>query len=250
MPLPNYDLIVFDLDGTLAPSKSPLEPDMADLLFKLFKQKKVAVISGGAYPQFQKQFLKELPQATEGLNNLVLLPTSGTRMYIWRRDWHEQYAEDFSPAEREKILTTLNAAIKMSGVKTPDKLYGPQIEDRGSQITYSALGQSAPLSEKSNWDPDRKKREKIVSFAEPKLKQFDVRIGGTTSVDITRRGVNKGYGIRKLEEHLKIPTEKILFIGDALFPGGNDYPARAAGVDCVPVKGPEEVKIMIKDWLS
>ena len=39
-------LIVFDLDGTLAPSKSSLDAEMAALLNKLLGFIKVAVISG------------------------------------------------------------------------------------------------------------------------------------------------------------------------------------------------------------
>ncbi len=245
----NYDLIIFDLDGTIAPSKSPMDAEMSQLLFELLKKKKVAIISGGAYSQFETQFLRSLPTTSEGLDNLFLLPTSGTQLYIWRGSWIQQYSEMLSIPEKERVMTTLAAVLKMAGHIEPNQIYGHQTEDRGSQITFSALGQNAPLALKSAWDPDRKKREKIISILQPKLEKFDVRMGGTTSIDITRRGVNKGYGIRKLEDHLGIPTEKILFVGDALFQGGNDYPARASGVDCKQVSGPEEVKEMIKEWL-
>lgn len=250
MSLPKYDLIIFDLDGTLAPSKSPLESDMAALLFELIKHKKVAVMSGGGYHQFQVQFLHSLPHSTENLSNLYLLPTSGTRLYVWKGQWQMQYAEDFTTKEKEVILSTLRMAIKMSGIPVPEQTYGPEIEDRDSQITYSGLGQNAPLNLKSYWDPDRSKREKIVSILQKKLPSYDARIGGTTSIDITRRGVNKGYGIRKLEEFLNLSPENILFVGDALFHGGNDYPARASGVDCKQVSGPEEVKEIIRNWLN
>jgi hypothetical protein len=76
-----------------------------------------------------------------------------------------------------------------------------------------------------------------------------VRIGGTTSIDVTPRGVNKAYGIRKLEEYLKVSQDRIVFVGDALYQGGNDYPAKATGVDCIQVKGPEETKQLIQAWL-
>ncbi|MFA6459071.1 MAG: HAD-IIB family hydrolase [Candidatus Paceibacterota bacterium] len=250
MPLPKYDLIVFDLDGTLAPSKSFLEPDMAELLVNLLKSKKVAVMSGGSYQQFQYQFLSALPIDAAGYTNMFLLPTSGTRLYSWKGDWHMEYAEDLTAQEKEKILSALSASLKMSGHSDASQIYGEQIEDRKSQITFSALGQNAPLTAKTTWDPDRKKREKIVAILQDKIPMFETRIGGTTSIDITRRGVNKSYGIRKLEEFLNIEKDKILFIGDALFPGGNDFPARASGVDCIQVSGPEEVKTMIRDWLG
>lgn len=250
MSLPNYDLIVFDLDGTLAPSKSPLENDMSELLFRLLGSKKVAVISGGGYQQFETQFLVRLPTTGDRLNNLFLLPTSGTKLYAWRGTWCEQYAEHLSPKEKEQIMTTLNEALRATGFATAEKTFGQRIEDRGSQITFSALGQEAPLPLKSAWDPAHAKRQKIVDLMRSKIPQFDIRIGGTTSIDITRRGVNKGYGIRKLEDYLKIPIGRMLFVGDALFQGGNDYPAKATGIDCIQVKGPEETKELIRGWLA
>ncbi|MBU6426955.1 HAD-IIB family hydrolase [Patescibacteria group bacterium] len=248
--MPNYDLIIFDLDGTLAPSKSPLESDMGELLSNLLEKKKVAVISGGGFHQFETQFLVRLPTASDRLSNLLLLPTSGTKLYTWKGAWCEEYAEHLSPKEKEKILTALNESLMMAGIATPDKIYGQQIEDRGSQITFSALGQQAPLALKSAWDPGHAKRQKIVDIMKNKIPEFDVRIGGTTSIDITKRGVNKGYGIRKLEEYLKMPLDRMVFVGDALFQGGNDYPAKATGIDCIKVKDPRETKELIGGWLG
>ncbi len=243
-------LAIFDLDGTLAPSKSPLEPEMAKLVVALLKKIKVAVISGGGYPQFQMQFLSKLPHENAGYNNLFLLPTSGTQLYTWKGVWHQEYAEIIPEHDREHIISALTHALKKTGHDAPPKLYGEMIEDRLSQITFSGLGQKAPLEIKSHWDPDRTKRQKIVSLLEPKIPRFDVRIGGASSIDITPKGVNKAYGIRKLEHHLDIHADEIVFVGDALFHGGNDFPARATGVDCIQVKGPEQTLGVIQEWLN
>src|SRR3569623_888203 len=102
------ELIIFDLDGTLAPSKSPMDKEMGDLLMQLLARKKVAVISGGAFPQFQIQFLHALPAVSDNLSNLLIMPTSGGQLYVWRGTWTQQYAEHLTPAEKEKIMTTLN----------------------------------------------------------------------------------------------------------------------------------------------
>lgn len=251
MPMVAYSkqLIIFDLDGTLGESKCPLDTEMRDLLDRLIQRKKVAIISGGGFPQFQTQIVNAFPRG-ENFTNLFLLPTSGTRLYAWRGTWNEQYTEHLSPREKEKIMMALNAALKQAGHVQPTKIYGQIIEDRGSQITFSALGQQAPSAEKATWDPDRSKRRTLVSFLQPRLPEFDVRIGGSTSIDITKKGVNKAYGIRKLEEFLHLAPDDIVFVGDALFPGGNDYPARATGVDCIQVKGPEDTKKLIRDWLG
>lgn len=242
-------LIIFDLDGTLAPSKSPIEPDMAELLVKLLTRKKVVIISGGGYPQFETQLLRALPHDSQNLSNLLIMPTSGTRLFTWQGTWREQYAEHLSLKEKEKVMSSLNLALKQAGYVPPEKTYGQLIEDRGSQITFSALGQNAPLEAKASWDPTREKRQKIISFLQTRIPEFDTRLGGTTSIDITKRGVNKGYGIRRLEEYLKMPLENMVFIGDALYQGGNDYPAKATGIDCIQVSGPEETKKLIASWL-
>lgn len=249
MSAPQKQLIMFDLDGTLGRSKCTLDPEMEHLLQQLIQRKKVAIISGGGYPQFQTQVLNAFPR-DEHFTNLFLLPTSGTRLYSWRGTWNEQYAEHLSPREKSKVMMAINAALKQAGHVQPSRVYGTIIEDRGSQITFSALGQQAPVEEKMIWDPTRQKREAIVALLRPRLPEFDVRIGGSTSIDITKKGVNKAYGIRKLEEFLHLSPDDILFVGDTLFPGGNDYPAKATGVDCIAVKNPEDTKILIKQWLA
>jgi len=250
MNISSKKLIIFDLDGTLAPSKSSMTKEVADLIVQLLQTKQVAIISGGGFPQFQTQFITSLPHTSECFTNLFLLPTSGTRMYIWRGDWIEQYSEQLSKIERERVILALNNALKSIGYVSPQQTYGQLIEDRGSQITFSALGQQAPLDKKKAWDPSREKREKIVTILKEKIPEFDARIGGTTSVDITKRGVNKAYGIRKLEDILKLTPDDIIFVGDALFQGGNDYPARATGVDCISVTGPEDTARHIREWLA
>lgn len=243
-------LVIFDLDGTLAPSKSPIDQEMSELLIKLLTRKKVAVMSGGGYPQFETQFLRVLPNTGENLSNLFIMPTSGTKLYTWKGDWREQYSEHLSLKEKEKVMISLSESLKQAKYQKPTTIYGDLIEDRGSQITFSALGQKAPLDLKTAWDPTHQKRDSIVSYLKPKIPEFDIRLGGTTSIDITKRGVNKGYGIRQLEKHLKMHLDDMIFIGDALYHGGNDYPAKATGIDCIQVSGPEETKKLIASWLA
>jgi phosphomannomutase len=233
-------LIVFDLDGTLAESKSPIDAEMSRLLHELLAIVKVAVISGGDWPQFEKQVLSHLAQ-DGSLRNLSILPTCGTKFFRYKGDWTKLYSEDFTTEEKEKIISSLQQAVAEAGFKV-DKVWGEVIEDRGSQITFSALGQQAPLEEKKKWDPDFAKRKKIKAIVDPLIPEFSVRLGGATSIDVTKPGIDKGYGIRKLRDILGISLQEMIFIGDALFPGGNDYPAKQAGVVSIAVRGPDETK--------
>ena len=233
-------LIVFDLDGTLAESKSPIDAEMSRLLHDLLAIVKVAVISGGDWPQFETQVLSHLPQ-DGSLVNLSILPTCGTKFFQYKGDWKKLYSEDFTTDEKGKIMWSLKQAMAESGFKV-DRVWGEVIEDRGSQITFSALGQQAPLEEKEKWDPDFAKRKKIKAIVDPLLPGFSVRLGGATSIDVTKPGIDKGYGITKLRDILGISLQEMIFIGDALFPGGNDYPAKEAGVVSIAVRGPSETK--------
>ena len=241
-------LIVFDLDGTLAQSKSAIDEEMAELLNKLLDVANVAIISGGDWPQFQKQVLRHLPKKSK-LNKLMILPTCGTKFYRYKEGWDELYEENFTDAERHKILSNLHAAIAEAHLDIK-KTWGDQIEDRGSQITFSALGQKAPLVEKKDWDANFSKRKKIVEPLKKSLKEFSIGMGGTTSIDIVKPGIDKAYGIQKLKEILSIAIPEMLFIGDALFEGGNDYPARKSEVDCIQVRDAEETKRIIETIIA
>jgi phosphomannomutase len=241
-------LIVFDLDGTLAESKASIDGEMAELLNSLLGIVKVAVISGGAWSQFESQVLAQL-SCDERLKNLSILPTCGTKFYKYDTKWELLYSEDFTETEKQKIIGSLKQAMESPDCKA-GKVWGDIIEDRGSQITFSALGQQAPLEEKKKWDPDFTKRQKMKALLDQLIPEFSVRLGGTTSVDVTKHGIDKAYGIRKLRDVLAISIPEMIFIGDAVFPGGNDYPAKEAGALSIEVKDPHETKRVIEAILA
>ncbi|MBY8826950.1 HAD-IIB family hydrolase [Hephaestia mangrovi] len=237
-------LVAFDLDGTLAESKQALTDDMAEALADLLGVADVAVISGGDWPQFDKQVASRLPQRADR-GRLWLMPTTGTKLYTYRNgSWSAVYAELFSDDEKKEIVAAFDAALDATGF-VPERSWGERIEDRGSQITFSALGQQAPLDAKEAWDPDHAKRKVIQVDLQRRLPGLAINIGGTTSIDVTRAGVDKAYGLRKLSEQSGIALDAMLFIGDAIFPGGNDYPARELGLDTVKVRDAQDTMSVI-----
>ena len=73
-------LVAFDLDDTLAASKSPLDPRMATLIVDLLGAVEVCVISGGNFAQFELQLVDNLPlDHPDALARLHLMPTCGTQ---------------------------------------------------------------------------------------------------------------------------------------------------------------------------
>ena len=242
-------LVAFDLDGTLAESKQPLSHEMGAALARLLGVADVAVISGGDWPQFDKQVASRLPAEADRAR-LWLMPTTGTKLYVYRADgWTPLYAELFGEEEKARILAAFDASLEATGF-VPQDVWGERIEDRGSQITFSALGQKAPIEAKEVWDPDFAKRRVIQADLRTRLPGLSINMGGATSIDITREGVDKGYGLKKLSAASGTALGEMIFIGDAIFPGGNDYPAKQLGIDTVRVRDPQETIAVIEGIIA
>ncbi len=254
----NKDLIVFDLDGTLAPTKSIIDQEMSGLLEDLLNAKKVAVIGGGKLELFQEQLLDNLKVSNELLKNLSLFPTTATTFYKYENDkWEQVYVHNLSREEVDKIMAAFDKVLKEVDYK-PEKTYGEIIENRGSQITWSALGQDVVkvlgpkgVELKNKWrDENTPLKLKVAKMLQVELPELEIHAAGHTSIDITKPGIDKAYGLGQMEEHLGIKIENMLFVGDAIFPGGNDYAITKTPIDYVQVKDPTETKAVIKSVLQ
>lgn len=242
-------VIVFDLDGTLALSKTMVDACMMVSIWELMHKYKVGVISGASFNQFMTQFIGSITFPSHA-ENLYLMPTCGSAMYMYDNGWKSIYEDLLTDVEKEEIMTAFRHTIPMLsyGLGTS---FGPRIEDRKCQITFSALGQNAPLEEKSIWDPTTVKRQELKALLDKHFGgKYEVRIGGATSVDVTHKGIDKAYGITKLQEFLNVGNDDILFVGDALYAGGNDYPVKAMGIDCLSVNSPSETMEIIRALLG
>ncbi|OKL50952.1 HAD-IIB family hydrolase [Buchananella hordeovulneris] len=245
-----HRLVAFDLDDTLAPSKSPLPTEMAQALSDLLDAVEVCIISGGQMGQFTAQVLSHLPLADQQARRLHLMPTCGTRYYTWDGSQYAlRYAHDLTDCQRADAMAALEKQAKRLGLWEAEP-WGDILEDRGSQITFSALGQQAPLAAKKAWDPTGEKKEALRAAVAPLLPELEVRSGGSTSVDITLKGVDKAYGIRRLAEETGLALADMLFVGDRLDEGGNDYPVKALGVQCVAVRGWQDTVQVVRQFLA
>ena len=245
-------IVVFDLDGTLTESKANLDPEMALLLSRLLSHRIVMVIGGGNLPQFKKQFLRYLKCSTAELKNLFLAPTSGASLYRYRgNDLRQIYRYTLSAQEKKKIMSAFIRAVRESGYIKPSKIYGPLFEDRQSQITFSAVGQKASPEKKKEWNAAfQALRVRIAAMLAKRLPDFEVRMGGLTSIDVTRKGIDKVYGISRMLKEAGCSRKDMVYVGDALYKGGNDYVVAAAGMKAIGVKDWEETKIFIRALLA
>lgn len=245
-------LVMFDLDNTLAESKSDLTDDMAALVKRLLERTDVAVISGGGLPQFLKQVVGRLPHDAD-LKRLYLLPTSGAALYEYDDGgWDKVYEERIPESDAQKIEAALEEGTKASGVLDwSDETWGPRIEYRGSQVSLSVLGQQAPVAEKKAWDPDKSKRLKMVEEIQPLLPQgYQAAMGGSTTIDVTKNGIDKAYGVCKLCERLHIKEPEALYVGDQLVKDGNDEAVFKTNAKTKDVLNPKQTALFIQDLIA
>ena len=253
------EIIVFDLDGTLAPSKAPADREMIELLLSLLNVKSVAIIGGGKYSLFQEQLVKLMPEKDKRLERFYLFPTNSTAFYRFNGEWNKVYSHELSENEKEEIKNAFEETFNEINYQHPEKTYGAIIEDRGTQIAFSPLGQEivTVLGEKEGialkeaWKVEHNDlREKMRQILQEKLPEFEVRVGGLTTIDVTRKGIDKAYGVRQISEQLGVQIEDMLFVGDAIYPGGNDYAALDSGIDYVKVENPNDTKELIRTIIS
>ncbi len=243
-------LVAFDLDDTLAPSKSAIDPRIGELLLALAERVEVAIISGGQLQQFRTQVVERLPEASpELLSQFHLMPTCGTQYYrLTPAGIETVYAHSLTDDEKQRALSAVREEAERLGLWEAEP-WGDILEDRGSQITFSALGQSAPLDAKMAWDPTGEKKNSLREAVAARIPDLEVRSGGSTSVDITHRGIDKAYGMGKLADTTGIPLDDMLFVGDRLDPDGNDYPVLAMGVACHAVHGWEDTAAFLEQLI-
>lgn len=251
-------LIVFDLDGTLAETKAPMDKEMKQLMLALLAKKHVAVIGGGKYDLFKHQLVNQLGNSRELLKNLYLFPTTSTAFYRFTKGWKKVYSHELSLTDRTRIIKTFEKVFAEIGYEHPKKTYGSVIEDRGTQVTFSALGQDIVtklgkkgIALKEEWKHKyTPTKMKIAKLMGKYLPDMAVRAAGHTSVDVTKKGIDKAFGLKQIEKQIGVKIKDMLFIGDAIFPGGNDYAVVKTGVDYMKVNDPEGTKKIIKYLLE
>jgi phosphomannomutase len=248
-------IVAFDLDGTLAQSPTSVPPRMAALLRRLMREVDVCVVSGGSFDRLREQVVAPVEDAAEGENpvdlvRLHLMPVNGTHYHRWYDgSWHEVYDEEVPVGDVDRVSRVLIGGAKALGLWDPHHV-GDVIQDRGSQITYSALGTKAPLEARLAWDPDGSKKESLRAYAAERLPDLEVLSGGATAVDVTRKGVDKSYGMHRLMDRLDLDRRNVMFVGDRLDAHGNDRPVLAMGIRCVAVTNWADTAALVERWLK
>lgn len=244
-------LFFFDLDGTLTKSKVPIDKEMASLICELLLHAKVGITSGAQFSRFREQLLSYLHCTQNQYKNLFILPTSGAALYQRQgRRWKNIYEMKLPLSDRKRIVIAFAKAFLKASYNVPKKFYGKIIEDRGSQITFSAIGQRAPLHEKERWNRYNDVRQKIYKYLKPLLRGFVITIAGLTSIDVTKKGIDKTYGITKVMKKCHLTHRDVVYIGDALYKHGNDAVVKRLKIATVQIQDPKQTKQLIRKILK
>ena len=272
-------VLAFDIDDTLNVAKTPITPEMARVLRDCLDHFKICPISGQKFDQFLIQIVNPLIEVGATpiqLTNLHLFVAQGTQYYRYHpigtkignrvrleitnfkkvkyheSDWQQVYNNPLTDEQIAEVSKAIEKAAKSLKYWEEDKLKDGDeiIENRLSQVTFSALGQKAGTEEKYKWDPDHKKREAIVAKAKELAPDFEYEIGGTTSINAFIPGMNKVFGMTHLLEELQVEKSDVLYFGDMTQPGGNDYPIVEMGVDTITVRNWEDTCFALKGILG
>lgn len=218
----NSKVIVCDMDGTLAKSRQPAELEMISAIKSISKNFSFVIITGGKLSLIQDQITSLIKDEK---TTLYLFPTSGNQFWIFSNGKYEMIYENKMLTDDQNLI--LNSIIDCINRFSLVPFTSDQIELRDSQITFSILGRSAPYELKASYDFNGDKRKVFVNYMKEKNHQlsskFEVRLGGTTSIDFTYKGMDKSFGLLKIKKYLKVNNKEILFFGDKCFEGGNDW---------------------------
>jgi len=241
--------VMFDLDETLAPSFQPPAASMIEKLARLLDRFPTAIISGAGFERIQQDFLATLDHSKH-VDGLFIFANSGSQAFAWHGGWNQEYNFLLTDADRSRIKAVISAAaIELPEIREA-QVYGDQIADREAQIAFTVVGLDAPAEYKASWDPGAAKRRVIRDYLLNALPEYDIRTGGASTIDITKKDINKAYGVRWLAERLHCAPSDMLYVGDALYDGGNDAVVIPTGIQTRSVTGPSETEIVIDELIA
>ncbi|MAF99209.1 MAG: hypothetical protein CMH61_01215 [Nanoarchaeota archaeon] len=245
-PLINFEnkkIIMADVDDTTCDSCQLISEPMAQQISTMIQNGYTfAFISGTDSENLMKMISSKVKE-----EHHILGATGTNYTYVKNGLTEEQYSQLLTGEQKNLIFSAVNSMIEEFSLE-PATSREDQIMDRGSQITLSTLGRNAPSIVKAAYDPDGNKRKRMVTYLRQFLSSevFDIHIGGTTSVDITQKGTDKEKGIREFLAFHNYDAKDVIYFGDKIYPGGNDYAALRI-VDCISVKNPEETLLRLKE---
>ncbi len=242
-------IAIFDLDETLALSLQIPSRRATEGLVALLERIPVCIMTGRKFEEVQSEFLDPLTISPHA-KRLYFMASGASKGFRFEEGaWREVFSHELTKGEREVIRRAIEETVEETNALKGLPCYGECYIDKGTMLTFAMLGVSIPEDAKRSWDPGNVQRKKFWSVLAPKLPTYDVFMGGFSAIDITRKGINKAYGVKWLAEKLKIAPSDMLYVGDALYEGGNDAVVIPTGIQTRSVSGPEETLTVLDELL-
>ena len=241
-------IYIFDVDGTLTPSRQPMTKEFQKFFKKWIKKNKFYLVTGSDLPKLQEQMCFYDIEA-EGI-----FTCCGNQ--FWKPDpsivnTSAELIYDNKFELTSKLKNSLEVMLMSSQYK---HRYGNHIEDRGSMVNFSIVGRNCTQEQRDEyfkWDNEKGERKKISTFLKQKFKELDAVIGGQISIDIYPKGMDKSQVFGIIEQDRLVQPDEYIFIGDRIQNGGNDYPLAQLmddleGCDWHQTSGWEETKQILE----
>ena len=198
---------LFDVDGTLTPSRLPIDKNFEQFFLNWMKDKNVYLVTGSdkdkTIEQVGKKIWFNVTRAYQSCGNAVYEKGKLIRQSDFKLD-----------VELQRMLFTLQACSDWK------HHHGNHIEERIGLVNYSTIGRNCDQSSRNayyDWDQLKGERKLFCKMIEDTFPHLEASIGGEISIDIYPKGQNKAQVLNDLEG-------PITFFGDRCEPGGNDYP--------------------------
>lgn len=229
-----YRHLFFDMDKTIAPARQPILDEMHFLLSDLPHD--IIIVSG--------QMLEKIDWQSNQLRAFYLGNNGNhandpENIDLWKNP-------NLSEQAKQEIYRHIEKVIEYLGVE-PNPDWNP-IEDRGSQITFSPIGNTAPADIKAKYDPDRTKRMEVLEQIPFESDEIMLKLGGSTSFDYFPKTGHKGVNVQRLIDHMNWNKDECVYFGDGLLPGGNDELVIGV-IDTIPVEDHLDTYQKLRDAL-
>lgn len=196
---------VFDVDGTLTPSREKIDPGFHKFFLSVCAKQTVYLVTGSDYEKTVEQLGEEICTQVEGIFNCSgnMLTRRGVVMYV----------NDFELTDEERILLDSELRVSAFPVRT-----GNHIEKRIGAVNFSIVGRNALKSARDEykyWDEQTNERRRICDVLNRVFTRLECVIGGETGIDIFLKGHDKS----QIAKYVK----PFVFFGDRCEVGGNDH---------------------------
>jgi phosphomannomutase len=205
-------IYIFDIDGTLTPSRLQMTEKFLEFFNGWSKQNPFYLVTGSDLNKTKEQVPDFILERTE-----AVFTCCGNQMW---RDGELVYDNKFIPPK--SLIKYLEERLENS--KYP-KRCGNHIENRGSLLNFSIVGRDCSYEDRIDYfeyDNENRERKNIVKGINFGWSDLDAVIGGQISIDIYPKGNDKSQVLEHIEKRHE--TGEIIFIGDRIEGGGNDYP--------------------------